>query len=71
MNVYQGMIILKWCNNEGIVHRFRIPNSYYVPAGKCKCCLPSPQHWDKSKRGNYTASKVIGYTMKAHTTTIV
>ena len=43
INVYQGEIIWEWCNTEGIVNRFIITNSYYVPAGKCR--LLSPQHW--------------------------
>jgi hypothetical protein len=48
-NVYQGTIVWKWCDNEGVIHRFRIPNSYYVPDGKVR--LLSPQHWAKTQVG--------------------
>ena len=67
MNVYQGMIIWKWRNNLGIIYRFIIPNSYYVPAGKCY--LLGPQHWSKSRSGNNTARKDIGNNTTANTTT--
>ena len=42
MNVYKGTICWKWNDNDGETHRFVIPNSYYVPQGKCR--LLSPQH---------------------------
>ena len=35
-NVSQGTIVWKWCDNEGKVHKFKIPNSYYIPEGKVK-----------------------------------
>eukprot|EP00978_Attheya_sp_CCMP212_P041919 scaffold246883_cov62-Attheya_sp.AAC.3 len=28
-----GTLLWKWCNNEGQVHTFKIPNSFYVPQG--------------------------------------
>ena len=68
-SVYQGMIICKWCNNEGIVHRFIIPNSYYVPAGKCR--ILSPQCWDKSQSGKNTARKYIDEITTANITIIL
>jgi len=49
-NVYQGTIVWKWCDNEGEIHRFRIPNSYYVPEGKVR--LLSPQHWARTQIGS-------------------
>ena len=48
-NIYKGTIVWKWCDNDGQVHRFKIPNSYYVPQGKCR--LLSPQHWAKAQLG--------------------
>ena len=49
----------KWCDNDGKVHKFRIPNSYYVPQGNCR--LLSPQHWAKTQLGPYaTASRLDG-----------
>ena len=53
MIFHQEMIIWKWCNNEGILHGFIIPNSYYVPAGKLR--LLSPQHWAKLQSVNNAA----------------
>ena len=47
INVYKGAIVCKWCDNAGAIHRFNIPNSYYVLDGKCR--LLSPQHWDKTQ----------------------
>jgi len=46
MDVYKGTICWKWNDNDGNLHRFVIPNSYYVPKGKCR--LLSPQHWAKA-----------------------
>jgi len=46
-DVSSGTIVWKWCDNEGKIHKFRIPNSYYVPDGKCR--LLSPQHWAKTQ----------------------
>lgn len=52
MNVYRGTIVWKWHDNDGRLHRFRIPDSYYIPNGHCR--LLSPQHWAKTQttRGN-------------------
>ena len=49
MNVYRGTIVWKWQDNDGVPHKFRIPNSYYVPEGKCR--LLSPQHWARTQLG--------------------
>ena len=50
MEVFQGTIVWKWCDNNGMVHRFKIPNSYYVPEGKVR--LLSPQHWARTQIGS-------------------
>jgi hypothetical protein len=43
VNVLQGTIKWKWCDDSGKRFSFTIPNSYYIPSSKC--CLLSPQHW--------------------------
>ena len=68
-NVMMGTIVWKWCDNQGRQHKFRIPNSYYIPDGKVR--LLSPQHWAKtnggaSARGRHT----IGETTNAFKTTL-
>ena len=45
-----GTLRWKWCDDEGKVHKFTIPNSYYVPDGKTR--LLSPQHWAKTQKDN-------------------
>jgi hypothetical protein len=40
-NVMKGTIIWKWEDDEGKVHKFIIPNSYYVPKGGVRL-LSSP-----------------------------
>ena len=47
-NIMVGTIKWKWCDDNGLVHKHLIPNSYYVPEGKVR--LLSPQHWAKSQR---------------------
>ena len=64
MEVYQGTIVWKWLDNEGIRHKFRIPSSYYVPKGKCR--LLSPQHWAKTQCGRCPNKEGIGETTYAH-----
>ena len=44
-NVRVGTIKWSWCDDEGVKHKFIIPNSYYVPHGNVR--LLSPQHWAK------------------------
>lgn len=46
-NVMIGTLLWRWCDDEGKIHKFRIPHSYYVPQGKTR--LLSPQHWAKSQ----------------------
>jgi hypothetical protein len=63
----KGTIVWKWCDNEGKVHRFRIPNSYYVPDGKVR--LLSPQHWAKTQaRSSIQRNKGFGETTTARKT---
>ena len=46
-NVKMGTIVWKWCDDEGKVHKFTIPRSYYVSDGKVG--LLSPQHWARTR----------------------
>jgi hypothetical protein len=46
--IMMGTIRWKWLDQEGLEHVFDIPESYYVPEGKC--CLLSPQHWAKAHK---------------------
>lgn len=43
-----GMLRWMWADDDGKVHKFLIPNSYYVPHGKVR--LLSPQHWAQAAR---------------------
>jgi hypothetical protein len=47
-NIMTGTIQWNWCDDEGISHKFNIPNSYYVPDGGVR--LLSPQHWAKAQK---------------------
>ena len=47
-NIMKGTIQWKWCDDEGVEHKFNIPDSYYVPAAQQR--LMSPQHWAKSQK---------------------
>src|SRR6056300_397126 len=47
IDVWKGTICWKWANDNGILHRFLIPNSYYIPQGGCR--LLSPQHFAKTQ----------------------
>ena len=53
-NIMSGTIRWKWEDDDGNIHQFKIPNSYYVPDGGMR--LLSPQHWAqtqiKQKRSN-------------------
>eukprot|EP00978_Attheya_sp_CCMP212_P030428 scaffold111925_cov48-Attheya_sp.AAC.1 len=42
-----GTLLWKWCDNEGQEHKFKIPNSFYIPQGGVR--LLSPQHWVKAQ----------------------
>lgn len=47
-NIMSGTIAWNWCDEMGKVHKFQIPNSYYVPEGGVR--LLSPQHWAQEQR---------------------
>ena len=65
-NVFMGTIVWKWCDDEGRIHKFRIPNSYYVPDGHVR--LLSPQHWAKSQKGRVRHNDGYGETTTAFKT---
>jgi hypothetical protein len=48
VNVLQGTIRWRWCDDCGKRFIFTIPNSYYIPSGKCQ--LLSPQHWTRRQK---------------------
>ena len=50
-NVMTGTIKWKWLDDNGGIHEFKIPNSYYVPEGNVR--LISPQHWAQSQRNQF------------------
>ena len=50
-NVMTGTIKWRWQDDDGGIHEFRIPNSYYVPDGGVR--LMSPQHWAQSQRNQF------------------
>ena len=45
-----GTILWRWDDDQGREHKFTIPNSLYVPSGKCR--LLSPQHWAQTRQDN-------------------
>ena len=49
-NVKVGTLLWKWLDDEGKLHQFHIPNSYFVP--DCNVRLLSPQHWAKMMKDN-------------------
>ena len=50
-NVMSGTIRWRWEDDNGGIHEFKIPNSYYVPDGGVR--LISPQHWAQSQRKQF------------------
>ena len=46
-NIMTGTILWKWVDNDGRIHQFKIPNSYYVTMGEM--ILLSPKHWAKTQ----------------------
>ena len=50
-NVMTGTIKWRWLDDNGGIHEFKIPNSYYVPDGGVR--LMSPQHWAQSQRNQF------------------
>ena len=43
-----GTAVIRLEDDHGIIHKFRLPNSYYVPGSKDR--LFSPQHWAQELR---------------------
>ena len=54
--VMRGTILWRWCDDLGLIHKFIIPNSYYIPEGGCR--LLSPQHWAKTQSNGKDYTKV-------------
>ena len=50
---------LLWrCNADQVQeHKFLIPNSLYIPSGKCR--LLSPQHWAQTRQGDQKHAQEI------------
>ena len=46
--VMTGTLRWKWTDDDGMEHKFLIPNSFYVPHGGVR--LLSPQHWAQTQR---------------------
>ena len=46
-NVYTGTIGWSWYDDQGKLHKFKIPHSYYVPDAEAR--LLSPQHWAQTQ----------------------
>ena len=46
-NPKTGTLHWQWLDDNGTMHTFEIPNSYYVP--ECEQQLLSPQHWAKTR----------------------
>ena len=47
-NVFQGTLKWSWEDDDGKIHIFLIPKSYYIPDGNVR--LLSPQHWAKTQK---------------------
>ena len=62
-----GTIVWNWCDDKGEKHRFKIPNSYYVPSGNVR--LLSPQHWAKTQTTKTTKGGT-GETTNRESTTL-
>ena len=74
-NVMVGTLKWKIEDDDGAVHTFRIPNSYYVPHGGVR--LLSPQHWaqhqkDSAGTGSETLAKTctLFWKQRQHKRTI-
>jgi hypothetical protein len=50
-----GTFKFKIKDNNGVMHKIKIPNSLYVP--ELKRCLLSPQHWVQEAKNNYPRLK--------------
>jgi hypothetical protein len=50
-----GTLKFKIKDNNGMMHKIKIPNSLYIP--ELKRCLLSPQHWVQEAKDNYPRPK--------------
>ena len=57
-NVMIGTLLWRWSDDSGKIHKFKIPNSYYVPEGGVR--LLSPQHWAQTQRKQYGKNTQYG-----------
>ena len=68
-NIMKGTIKWKWSDDQGKIHEFKIPNSYYVPEGGVR--LLSPQHWAQEQRKvNKRKDIVYGCNTMHHSSTL-
>ena len=49
-NIKIGTLLQRWQDDEGRMHKFYIPDSYFVP--NCNVRLLSLQHWAKTMKDN-------------------
>ena len=47
-NFQMGTLIWKWQDNQGRIHKFKIPKSFYSPDGGVR--LLSTQHWAQTQK---------------------
>jgi len=52
-NIKIGILVWRWQDDKGRMHKFYIPDSYFVP--NCNVRLLSPQHWAKTMKDNKPA----------------
>ena len=59
VHMMKGTLLWKWRDDEGNLHTFKLPNSYYDPKGSR---FLSPQHWAKEmKKSSKYKKKTICY----------
>ena len=61
-NIQVGTICWKWVDDDGKIHSFDIPNSYYIPSGQVH--LLRPQHWAKVMKDTNLIEET-GYTINS------
>ena len=52
-----GTLLWRWNDDHGQEQKFLIPNSLYIPSGKCR--LLSPQHWAQTRQGDQKHAQEI------------
>ena len=57
--MFAQAVVKKWADDEGKIHTFYIPNSYYAPDGRVM--LLRPQHWAKTQK-DYKTTPETGKT---------